>query len=267
VLSRAGLAEARRKTTENLEAYDCVLRTYEYLHIHTAAKHLTARDCLERAVKLDPGYPDAWAWLGYTYAEENRHQWNAQPAPLERALAVTERAIKLDGANQVAHGVLALIYFARDELDRFTVEAEKTVALNPNNAMWLGILGSYLAPLGNWERGLSMVKKALALNPNPPDWIYIPFFLDHYRNGRYAAALGEAQKITTEDVYRSQLFLAAAYGQLGRRAEARVAIRKLVSLRPDFRKGVGEDLRRRYGYPDGLTEQLMDGLRKAGLDE
>ena len=59
---------------------------------------------------LDPDHPDALAWLGYTYAEENRHQWNARPEPLKRALTVTQRAIQLDGANEVAHGVLALIH-------------------------------------------------------------------------------------------------------------------------------------------------------------
>ncbi len=263
-LSRAGLADARRKTTENLDAYDCVLRTYEYLQVHTATNHLAARDCLERAVDLDPDYPDAWAWLAYTYAEEYRHQWNARPASLDRALEVANRAVGLDPANQVAHGVLAITYYGRAEFDRFAVEAEKAIALNPNNASWLALLGTYFAQMGSFDRGLPMVKKALAFNPNPPDWLYIPLFLDHYRNGRYAQALTEAQKITTE--YQTYVFLAAAYGQLGRRAEARGAIDRLLALRPDFPAWLRDDHRRR-GYPEELTDQLMEGLRKAGLDE
>ena len=75
----------------------------------------------------------------------------------------------------------------------------------------------------------------------------------------------EAHEITTEDPYRSQLSLAAAYGQLRRKAEADEAMGKLAALRREFPDGVREDLRRRYGYPEALTERLMDGLRKAGL--
>jgi serine/threonine protein kinase len=78
VLSRAALADARRKAPTSLDSYDCVLRAYEYVQIHSVENHLAARTCLERAVELDPDYPDAWAWLAYTYAEEQRHQRNVR---------------------------------------------------------------------------------------------------------------------------------------------------------------------------------------------
>ena len=269
-ISRAGLAETRRKTTDSLDAYDCILRTYEYLQMHTAANHLVARDCLERAVEIDPEYPDTWAWLAYTYAEEHRHSWNVRPEvydSLDRALEVANRAVALDSANQVAHGALALTHFGRREFDRFAIEADRAIALNPNSALWLGLLGTYFAEHGDLGRGMPMVRKALALNPTPPGWLSIPFFLDHYQRGRYEKALAEAQKITTEDFYRHHLFLAAAYGQLGRREEARKAIEKLLALRSDFPDSTYEDLRDNYGYPDELTAQLMEGLRKAGIED
>jgi tetratricopeptide (TPR) repeat protein len=269
-LSRAALVESRRKAPSNLDAYDCVLRTYEYLQVHNAANHLAARDCLELAVELDPDYADAWAWLAYTFAEEHRHQWNARPksyAALDRALEVAEHAVELDRTNQVAYGVLALTYFGRREFDRFGAEAERAVALNPNNAIWLAMLGTYFAQLGDWERGLPMMQKALTLTPNPPGWFYIPFFLDHYRQRRYEAALAAARKIALEDYYRTHLFLAAAYGQLGRLEEATRELGELRARRPDFSARVGEDLFQHYGYPAELTEHLLEGLRKAGLEE
>ena len=44
-------------------------------------------------------------------------------------------------------------------------------------------------------------------------------FLYHYHEGRYETALEEALKVETED-YRTPMFLAAVYGQLGRMDQA-----------------------------------------------
>jgi len=265
-ISRAGLVESRRKTTDSLDAYDCVLRTYEYLQIHTAANHLAARNCLERVVDLDADYADAWAWLAYTYAEEHRHRWNAQPElydSLERALEVAERALGLDPRNQVAHGAVALTYFGRRQYDRFVREVEKTVAINPNNALWLALFGTYLAQRGDFDRALPMVGRALSLDPNPPLWLHITPFLDSYRDGRYEEAVEAAQRITSGDTYQARVFLAAAYGQLGRHDEA---ARALAELDPDSAAAVREELRASYGYADEVIEPLIEGLHEAGLE-
>jgi serine/threonine protein kinase/Tfp pilus assembly protein PilF len=268
-ISRAGLAEARRNPPNNLDSYDCILRTYEYLHAHFAPEHLAARDCLERAVELDPSYPDAWAWLAYTYAEEQRHQWNLRPESydaLDRALEASEHAVRLDPANQVSHGALALTYFQRGEFDRFRVEADRAIARNPNNALWLAYFGTRFCDLDECDRGIPMVRKALALNPNPPSWYYIGLFFDHYRNDRYEAALAEAQKYEGGD-YRPFLFRAAAYAQLGRLAEARREVAAMQALGPELPDDMRRDLMGHHGYAPGLTDHLLEGLRKAGLVE
>jgi serine/threonine protein kinase/Tfp pilus assembly protein PilF len=265
-LSRAELAEARRNPPASLDSYDCVLRAYEYVQVHNEANHLAARDCLEGAIELDPDYPEAWAWLAYTYAEEQRHQWNTRPESydaLERALEVGEHAVGLDPANQVSHGALALVHFQLREFDRFRAKAERTIALNPNNALWLAYLGLRHCSLEDWARGLPMARKALALNPNPPPWYHQPFLFHHYREGRYEAALAEAHKLEEQD-YRTPLLRAAAYGQLGRLAEARHQLSELQRFEiPD---DIRQDLIERHGYAAELTDHLLEGLRKAGME-
>jgi len=266
-ISRAGLAEARRSPPNNLDSYDCILRTYEYLHAHFAPEHLAARDCLERAIELDPSYPDAWAWLAYTYAEEQRHQWNLRPDSydaLERALEAGEHAVRLDPTNQVSHGALALTHYQRGEFDRFRVEADRAIARNPNNALWLAYFGLRFCGLEECDRGIPMVRKALALNPIPPSWYYIGLFFDHYRNGRYEAALAATQKYGGGD-YRQFVFRAAAYAQLGRLAEARREVAEMQALGPDLPGDIRGDLMGRHGYAPELTDHLLEGLHKAGL--
>jgi len=267
-LSRAGLAEARRKPPTNLDSYDCVLRAYDYLYDHTPPIHLAARDCLERAIEIDPEYPDAWAWLAYIYAEEHHHRLNPRVESydaLDRALETAEHAVRLDSANQVSHGGLALVYSLRGEFERFSVEADRTIALNPNSALWLGLMGTVLCQFGDFERGLPMVRKVIALNPSPPGYLYIALFLDHYQSGRYEAALAEAQKIDAGD-YRTQLFRAAAYGQLGRVAEARRAFAEADENEPGLPDDIRRDLIERQAFSAELTDHILEGLREAGLE-
>ena len=78
-LFRAELAQARRKPPASLDTYDCILRVYDYLQIHSGDKHLAARDCLESVVDDTTDYADALAWLAYLYSEEYHPRWNARP--------------------------------------------------------------------------------------------------------------------------------------------------------------------------------------------
>jgi adenylate cyclase len=262
------MAAARRKPPASLDSYDCVLRAYEYSQVHTKENHFAARQCLENAIELDSDYTDAWAWLAYLYGEEFHHQWNPRPESydaLDKALEVAEHAVNLDQTSQVAHAMLGTTYRLRREFERFRVETDRAIAINPNNALLIGLLGSGLTQVGDWERGVPLAKRAFELNPNPPPWIYMSFFLDHYRNRRYEAALVEARRTETVD-YRTKVFRAAVFGQLGRTDEAQ---RELSELREQF-PGTPEELRRnlieQYGFPVEMTDHLMEGLAKAGLE-
>jgi len=266
-LTRAELPGARRKPPASLDSYDCVLRTYEYLHVHTAENHLAARDCLEGVVGADPDYAEGWAWLAYLYADQYHHRWNERPEeydPLDRALQFAEQAVRLDPANHVAHGALALTYFLRGDPERGKIEAYQTVDLNPNNALWLALLGNYLSGQEDFEHSVPMVRKAIALNPHPPPWITTTFFLDHYVHGRYEAALTEANRIGLHD-FRTPLFIASVYGQLGRPDDAKQALDELRARWPQPVGDIRRELIERNAYSPKLVDHLMDGLAKAGL--
>jgi serine/threonine protein kinase/Tfp pilus assembly protein PilF len=267
-LSRSELAEARRKPPANLDSYDCVLRTYDYLYSHTPEHHLKARDCLERALESDPNYADGVAWLAYLYAEEFHHRFNERPEAydsVERALEAAKRAVALDPTSQPARGILAMNYLLWGDLERGRATTERAIELNPNNALWLAILGGWLATRGDFERGVPLAQRGLELEPHPAPWHRMPMFLDHYHNGRYEAALVDAQAIDTFD-YRTPLFLAAAYGQLGRTDEAGRELSKLDEEWKGPAGGIRQDLLERQGYAPEMVDHFMEGLRKAGFE-
>ena len=76
----------------------------------------------------------------------------------------------------------------------------------------------------------------------------------------------EAQMIDTAD-YRSPLFIAAAYGQLGRPEEAARALFELRARWPGSAGDIRQELIERNAHAPDLADHLMEGLRMAGLEE
>jgi serine/threonine protein kinase/Tfp pilus assembly protein PilF len=268
-LFQAELAQAKRKLPASLDAYDCILRVYDYLQDHSPQKHLAARDCLELVVDEDTDYVDALAWLSYLYGEEYHHRWNARPEEydaLDRAQQIGEKAVQLDAVSQVAHGCMALTLFMRGDYDRATLEAQRAVDLNPRNALWQGLMGLYLCQLGDSERGLPMVREAIQLSPHPPAWMHMATFYDHFLNGRYNEALGEARLLDAAGDFRIPLFLAASYGQLGLVDEAAPALAEFKTLWSMPLEDLRTELIQRHAIAPELTDRLLEGLAKAGLE-
>lgn len=257
--------EMRSKRPENLEAYECVLLSIWIYDSFQSETHGQARDCLERAVELEPGNALVWARLAQMYFEEYKYGFNARPEPIERAFAATQTALELDPQNQYANFMLALILYVREPgFDAFYRTAERAIALNPNDAFVLADLGTWIAYSGEFERGTALVAKAMILNPFHQSWLHWPFFLDLYRKGEYREALAVQRKMDLPNNLGIQVGLAAVYGELGDKEKARATLDHILSIEPGF---AGDPrawfVRRRI--PAELIEALMDGLRKAGF--
>ncbi|GAF99690.1 unnamed protein product, partial [marine sediment metagenome] len=68
VISRSRFAEIKEKPTDHLDAHEAVLRADAYYRDNfIATEHAKVRDYLERAVKSDPSYAEAWANLSFIY--------------------------------------------------------------------------------------------------------------------------------------------------------------------------------------------------------
>ena len=265
VISRSEVSKSRGKPPNNLSAYECVLRAYEFLEVLTQEAHAENRDCLEQAVELEPDYVDAWAWLAGRYIEELNFQFNPRPDPVERALEAAERAVAIDATSQVAHHMHAYVLFFAREIERFRSEAELAISLNPNNSLVLADLGILIGHAGDWERGVALVEKAMALNPHHPVWYYHAPAMAEYLSGNYEEALKFAVLGEMDGIYWSYMFIAAAHAHLGNQNQAADAIAKLLKIYPGFPDNAEADLAVfMYPNPNDIV-QWMEGLEKAGL--
>lgn len=127
-------------------------------------------------------------------------------------------------------------------------------------------MGLYLCQLGDSERGLPMVREAIQLSPHPPAWMHMATFYDHFLKGRYSEALGEARLLDAAGDFRIPLFLAASYGQLGLVDEAAPALTELKTLWTMPIEDLRAELIERHAIAPELTDRLLEGLAKAGLE-
>ena len=124
-------------------------------------------------------------------------------------------------------------------------------------------LGHLLAFAGDWERGCELAEKARHFNPHHPAWYWALPFLDAYRKADYVAARACIHKANMPGQFFSQALFAAVHGQLGERSAAADSVREVLALKPDFPLIARNEFTK--WYPPELVEQLMAGLRKAGL--
>jgi adenylate cyclase len=267
LISRAGLAETEARQTDNLTAYECVLRAYAYYDLITPEEHLAVRVCLEDAVVRDPSYAEAWGWLADIYQDEYKFAFNTRPEaddPLARAIAASQKAIKADATSQKGYETLASGHYFSGDMEQFRTAAERALSLNPNNSDTLAWLGFLIAYAGAWDRGIALLDKAVNLNPNHPTWYHTAYALRHFRDGNYEAALLSAKRYNIPDFYWHHLTLAIIYPQLGRLDEARAAVGELTALYPGYADVARADLEKWF-KDEALVAAMLAGLEKAGL--
>ena len=99
------------RPTENLEAYEYVLRARPALQRPERASIVQARELLRRSIALDANYAAAYAALADTYHVATVMGWAESPnAFLGRAADLANKALSLNDAEVHAHTILGRIH-------------------------------------------------------------------------------------------------------------------------------------------------------------
>jgi TolB-like protein/Tfp pilus assembly protein PilF len=264
ILPHSICAALRRKPDDQLTPHEAVLRAFSYYERITPEEHAQVRQILERAARSAPGQCEIWASLSTIYWHEYAHGFNLQPDPLGRALAAARRSVDASSSNALGHETLAATLFFQKNFLAFRQAAERAIELNPMDGSGLAFMGLLMAYSGDWEHGCALAESALQLNPHHPGWYWFAHFLNAYRKGDYRSAVSIAVKFNLPGYFYAHALTAAAYGQLGMREPAQKALQELLAIRPDFAVAARREFEK--WYDPELVEQLIDGLRKAGLE-
>ena len=254
----------RGRSVGQYSAHEAVLRAFGYWERMTPEEHAEVRDILEAAVAVAPNHSDCLAELASIYWHEYAFGYNLKPDPVGRARAAAQRAVASAPTSHFAHCALATSLFFQKDYLAFRPAAERALALNRMDSSTAAILGNMIAYAGDWEYGLGIVERAMQLNPHHAGWYHYVAFCDAYRKHDYHGALASALKVNMPAYHWPHVYLAAVYGQLGEQQRATAALRELHVLVPNF----GAIAKEEFGkWLDAeLTEHLLEGLRKAGLE-
>jgi TolB-like protein/class 3 adenylate cyclase len=234
LIQEAGRAAAKRKSPENLNAYELYLLGTEKLEQFTKEDIQEAIALLNRAVQLDPGLARAWVELYHSHSVLANFGVNPEKGA-QAAADAAERAVRLDPSDAEAHAALGMSLGDRGDLARAKVELDTALRLAPGSAEILTFYAGWAVSFGEPQRGAEMVDRVIRLDPNYPMWATGPFSYAYYMVGRYDDALKMLEGLTPDNYNKFRWIVrSGSLAGAGRIGEAQASVKEALKSYPDM---------------------------------
>lgn len=254
---------AKRKTTDNMAAYECVLAARVLHHRSVREDNEAAQRLLDRALALDPSYAHAHAWKACVLGQSWIYGWCAdRDATFQQVADELEIALALDDNDSDVHRILAALNLTRNDHDKAAYHQERALALNLNYDLVVVQQGELLTWLGRPEEGIDWIKRAMRLNPYHPERFWNHLGRAYFCAEKYAEAAEAFTRITRPD-HTHHAFLAAIFAQMGDGVAAAAHAAEVVKREPGFT--VAAYLATQHYKRDVDQKRHEAGLLKAGL--
>jgi adenylate cyclase len=256
---------ATRRPLENLTAYDLYLRARQKMFLRTQEGFAETIRLAHRALDLDPRSISAAVVAANGHLNNVVLRFSTDPQfDRSEAVRLARLAFSLDENDERALSTAGLVTgFFIGDLETAIDYSDRAVATNPNSSIgwnyrgWIyQVAGQYEEAIRSFERGI----RASPLDPVIHNYLAgIGFALIELRRFDEAAAfVMKALRQNSSDgiAFRG---LASALAHLGRDAEAREALARLLEVDPTFTMST-------WIAQGGLTNSklLIEGLLKAG---
>jgi TolB-like protein/cytochrome c-type biogenesis protein CcmH/NrfG len=254
----------RAKPTENLDAYDYVLRARPALQRPARAEIAQSRALLRRAIELDPNYAAAYSALAESFYVAVSMGWAETPTEfLGEAEQLADKALTIDNRDVRARILLGRIDIVHHQYEQALAEMDRAIAINPSDAHALAGRGNALMWMGRTDAAIETLEQALRIDPKLHPMDRFALGLAYYLTRRYDAAIEQAEHTLrdTAGANFSRVLLAAAYAEDNRIDAAARTADEIRRLDPTFDP---KDFGTKFLNPEDL-EKFRAGLRKAGL--
>jgi TolB-like protein len=270
-LQHEEIKRAKRKPTENMDAYDYYLRGLASAGRWTKDANAEALQLFCKAIELDRALACAYGMAAWCYVQRKARGWMDERIQESReAVRLARKAVLLGGDDPVAlcMGGYALAFVAR-EFDDAAAFMDRGLAVNLN----LGRSWTLSAWLRVWRGepnlALEHLAHAMRLSPLDPSTyaMHGAMAYAHFLAGRYDMASSCAENsLRFNPKFLLAICISAASNALaGRLDPAQRAISRALECDPDLRASNLRDLAMFRREEDFAT--FAKGLRDAGLPE
>jgi adenylate cyclase len=267
-VTQAEIRRANRKPTENLQAYDWLLRAIGTQQLFSREHVEAAIKMARRAIELDPKLALAYAHLASWIQRQRMYGWTQEEETAE-GVRFAHQAVLLEPHDSI---VLTESAFALAHLNFDLAMAipwlDRALALNPNSAQAYGRGAIVRNFAGAYETAADHAQRALRLSPFDT-WIHAftkALGDSHLFRRQFPEAVEWLSKSAQQNRIHAPTFLhlSSALARVGRMEEARAAMVRLLELRPQSSLTWQRSLRR---FPEEDFEYVLEGARLAGLPE
>jgi len=265
--------QMRVAETGDVQAYDAFLQGWELYRRNTPQGHSEAIRYFERAIALDPSYGRAHAALALVYYDIGDNTWSEKLGftyDLMTQRSRHELAQAMQHPTSTAYLLQGEYLRMAKRYDEAVEESERAVALDPSDSLALANLSNILTSAGRTEDGLDTIKSAMRIDPHYPA-LYLHYLAKaRFGLGQFADAATNWEEATTRNPESAWwfVFLASAYGHLGRLSDAKTAIAKADAGFASWGARTTLHLASiALEYKDRSDlDRVLDGLRKAGVE-
>jgi TolB-like protein len=237
-LRKVEIDRVKRQRPSNLNAYDLVLRSLPLVFAMMPKDAEIAIPLLENAVKLQPDYGAAYAFLGWRH----HHRFVRGGLRQEDRIAAVQNARAAiargsDDATTLAVAAHVITYLEHDTVTALKL-FDRALELSNSNVFALNLSAIALAWMGKADLAIERAERAIRLSPFDSSNFrsHHALAIACFSRRRYQDAVDAAQNAVDYNPHfgPARGVLAAALLRVGRTAEATAATRAMLQCEPTF---------------------------------
>jgi adenylate cyclase len=266
-LKQAQYGQAWGKGATTLEEYDYYLRGHEELFKFTKEGIQRSGEIWREGLAKFPGSPLLKAQLGWYHLTRSVNFFSDDPlADIRKAGELARQVLANEHLSpqvaRLANWLMSCVLVYERDFEGALAAANKTVALAPYDTYMRSRLIMVLLQAGRTDQALQWADQAAARDPALGWSLNRSRGLAYLATGRFAEA---AQALTQTEFNDAHLLLAIAYVRLGRMADARAEVVKMMKINPAITLQAWR-LGHSFRDPAILDRYALD-LAQAGLPE
>jgi adenylate cyclase len=264
----AEFARVSRKTTPNLNAWECVVRAFHHCSQQSEPESRRALEFLDDALRHAPDYAQALGMRAWILVFRALQGWEDMRSVLEAVVPMIAQAMAVDNDELWPHLAQGMVGYAIRDNALSMAALTRAVELSPNSVNAHGLLGNAHSFGGRSKEALSCIQHARRLSPRDT---YLSDFelysaFAHFQGASYELGLQFAQqghRLRPGHPY-PLLLGASCAGHLGELAAGSSMLGTLRAIAP-FVSRAWVETTSPYVLPEDRI-RFVDGLVRLGLE-